>query len=111
MRIPNGGRAVADVAKLREYCLSPHHLRGRHKARVFAALLGLTADEAEELRDALLHAAASQDASVSEQDQYGQRYVVDFIMTPSFAQARVRSCWIVRSGEDFPRLTSCYVLR
>jgi hypothetical protein len=25
-------------------------------------------------------------------------------------QAKVRSGWIVRSGEDFARLTSCYVL-
>jgi hypothetical protein len=27
--------ATVDVAKLRDYCLSDAHLRGRHKARVF----------------------------------------------------------------------------
>lgn len=109
MKLPNGVRAVVDIAKLRDYCLNPEHLRGRHKARVFAAALGLTADNAEDLRDALLGAAATQDATASEQDDYGQRYVVDFIMKGPSGQAQVRSTWIVRSGEDFPRLTSCYV--
>ena len=40
MKLPNGDRAVIDIAKLRDYCLSPDHLRGRHKARVFAAAQG-----------------------------------------------------------------------
>ena len=57
MRMPNPGSAVVDVEKLRDYCLNPSHPRGRHKARVFLATLGLTADHAEELRDSLLAAA------------------------------------------------------
>jgi hypothetical protein len=110
MKLPNGDRAVVDIAKLRDYCLSPDHPRGRHKARVFAAVLGRTADDAATLRDALLAAAGSAEAAVTDQDQYGQRYVVDFTMTGASGSATVRSSWIVRSGEDFPRLTSCYVL-
>lgn len=35
-----------DMAKLRDYCLSETHLRGRHKARVFRARLGLTVRDA-----------------------------------------------------------------
>jgi hypothetical protein len=38
MKLPNGEHAVVDSAKLREYCLNPHHARGRHKARVFASI-------------------------------------------------------------------------
>ncbi len=37
MKLPNGGRAVVEIAKLRDYCLNPAHPRGRHNARVFAA--------------------------------------------------------------------------
>ena len=110
MKLPNGERAVVEIAKLRDYCLNPDHPRGRHKARVFVAALGLTADHAEALGDALLAAARTEEATATDRDDYGQRYVVDFTMDGPGAPARVRSCWIVRSREDFARLTSCYVL-
>jgi len=42
--------------------------------------------------------------------EYGQRYVVDFPMKRQDKEAVVRSSWIVRREEDYPRLTSCYVL-
>ena len=109
MRMPNPDRAVVDIEKLRDYCLNPAHPRGRHKARVFLASLGLTADGAEQLRDSLLAAAYSEDAVPAEWDDYGRRYVVDFTMSGPSGSAMLRSSWIVRRGENFPRLTSCYV--
>ena len=51
------GSIVVEIAKLRDYCLSDTHPRGRHKARVFRSRLGLSADDAVWLRRALLHAA------------------------------------------------------
>ena len=110
MKLPKGDRAVVDIVKLTDYCLSTSHPRGRHKARVFAATLGLTSVHADVLRDALLEAARTDEATASDQDEFGQRYVVDFAMTGPAGQARVRGTWIIRTGEDFPRLTSCYVL-
>ena len=59
MKLPNAEKAIVDIANLRDYCLSEDHLRGRHKARVFLASLGLTAQYAEELQASLLQAAAS----------------------------------------------------
>ena len=38
MKLPNGERAIVDCRKLDEYCLNPHHPRGRNKARVFASV-------------------------------------------------------------------------
>jgi hypothetical protein len=110
MKLPNCDHAVVDIAKLRDYCLNPHHPRGRHKARVFATALGLSADQAAILQNALLEAAQNTEAVATDQDEYGQRYLVEFTMTGPAGQALVRSSWIVRTGEDFPRLTSCYVL-
>jgi len=110
MKLPNADRAAVDIVKLRDYCLSSNHPRGRHKARVFATALGLTASDAEELRQAILSAALTEDATPTEQDEYGQRFVVDFIMVRQHRQAEVRTSWIIRAGEDNPRLTSCYVL-
>lgn len=102
--------AVVDAAKLLDYCLNPAHPRGRYKARVFATSLGLTRANSDELRDALLNSACSDGAIQGELDGYGQRYVVDFLMSTAAGQAAIRSAWIVRRGEDFPRLLSCYVL-
>ena len=110
MKLPNSERAVVDIQKLRDYCLSSGHPRGRHKARVFLSALGLTAENAEELRDILLLAVRVNDATPIEQDGYGQRYVVDFQMQTSSGKTMIRSGWIIRRGENFPRLTSCYVL-
>ncbi len=110
MKLPNAGRAIVDIAKLRDYCLNPQHPRGRHKARVFASALGITAKHAEILRDALLDAAFSEDAVPGEHDAFGARYVLDFEMHGPSGRASIRSSWIVRLGETFPRLTSCYVM-
>jgi len=110
MRLPNGKNAVVDIAKLRDYCLNEQHPRGRHKARVFATTLGLTAADADLLRQALLRAAVEGDAMAGERDDYGQRYVLDLELTGPRGRATVRSSWIILRGEDFPRLTSCYIL-
>jgi hypothetical protein len=110
MKLPNVNRAIVEIEKLRDYCLSISHPRGRNKARVFVAALGITADDAEELQQAILLAVTSEEAVPTEQDEYGQRYVVDFSMNRQGKEAVVRSSWIIRAGEDYPRLTSCYVL-
>ena len=110
MRLPNAARAIVDIEKLRDYCLSENHPRGKHKARVFELVLGLTSSDVLELRDAILAAVQMEEAVAGEKDEYGQRYLVDFSMMRQGREAVVRSAWIIRRGEDAPRLTSCYVL-
>jgi Domain of unknown function (DUF6883) len=111
MKLPNSDRAVVDIRKIRDYCLNPEHRRGRHKARVFAAALGLTSERSEELRNALVAAARDGEAMATGRDQYGQRFVLDFPMAGPGGGAMIRSRWIVLNSEDFPRLTTCHVLR
>ena len=110
MLLPNGVRAVVDTSKLASYCLDPLHPRGRHKARVFAARLGLHQKHAAWVRVALLHAAANSEATLGVLDGYGTRYVVDFMLSGPKGRALVRSAWLVRSSEDFPRLLTAFVL-
>jgi len=62
------------------------------------------------LREALFDAARNADAQPGIANPYGQRYIVDFDLVCKGRTVRVRSAWIVRIGEDLPRLTSCYVL-
>jgi hypothetical protein len=110
MRLPNGGHAIVDPAKLRDYVLNPHHPRGRHKARVFASALGIFQSDAEFLRMSLLNAAQTVNATPGEKDLYGERFTLDFECVHHERKAIVRSNWIVLTGEPFPRLTTCFVL-
>jgi hypothetical protein len=110
MKLPGGAHAIVEIAKLRHYCLDPHHPRGRHKARVFLSALGLGQSDVDLLHAALLEAAREEDAVPGEADQYGARHTVDFLMTHGDRKATVRSAWIILRGESAPRLTSCFVL-
>jgi len=108
--LPNPDRAFIDFRKLVDYCLDPAHPVGRHKSVVFRSALGLTADDADTLRDLLLRAVLVQDAILGRLDEFGQRYTVDFPASTPFGSAFLRSAWMVRLDEDFPRLTTCFVL-
>ena len=107
--LPNGGRAVVDIAKLQDYCLNPHHQDGKHKARVFKSALGVGQADAEWLRDRILEAAATRPAVLAARTPFGILYVLDFVLTTASGSAVIRSGWIVRHGEDYARLTTCYV--
>ncbi|BAC91936.1 DUF6883 domain-containing protein [Gloeobacter violaceus] len=111
MQLPNPEQAVVDTErKLRGYCLNLMHDTGRHKARVFAATLGLTAANAELLRDAILAAIVTHKAIERGSTLFGSLYTVDFGMTGPAGRATVRTNWLVENGTDFARLTSCFVM-
>lgn len=109
MKMPGGDAAIVDQEKLTGYCLNLEHPRGKHKARVFAAALGFTAENADELRAALLMAAATADAHLAASDRFGTRYMLEFKIIGPRGAGVVKSTWIVRRGEISPRLTSCFV--
>jgi len=110
VKLPNADRAVVDIAKLRDYSLNPRHTDGKHKARVFAAALGLGVEDGDWLREQLLAVARRQDCQLGRKTAHGQRYLIDFVASRRGRSAKLRSVWIVRPGEDFPRLVTCYVL-
>jgi hypothetical protein len=110
MKLPGAEQAFVDLAKLRDYALDPIHPEGKHKARVFSAALGLTRNDAPWLREQILIAARTGECAVGRKTGHGQRYSVDFEAGANGRTARLRSAWIIRPGENFPRLTSCYVL-
>jgi hypothetical protein len=110
VKLPGSADAVVEVAKLRDYCLNPHHPRGRHKARVFLATLELTQADAEFLRGALIQAAREGEAVAHGSDKYGERFTVDFELSRGDHRANIRSSWILLRGEVALQLTSCFVL-
>jgi hypothetical protein len=111
MKLPNAAAAFVDINKLRSYSLNPRHLRGRHKARLFLSILGMSAADADELKAILLLAAQQYEATRTTPTEYGDRFIIDFPLTRNQNQATIRSSWIIRLNEDFPRLTSCYIIQ
>ncbi|MEI9960611.1 MAG: DUF6883 domain-containing protein [Limisphaerales bacterium] len=110
MKLPNADNAFVNIAKLRDYSLDVMHKEGRHKARVFAAALGLIRNDADWLRGQLLAIARSSDCEPGRKTDHGQRYILDFTLAYRGKSARLRSVWNVRPTENFPRLVTCYVL-
>lgn len=108
--LPNSENAVVDIRKLRDYSLNPNHATGKNKARLFSSILGMTAENAEELRQIILEKVKTQEVSLNRYDEHGQRYTLDFTLEWQNRSATIRTGWIIESGSDIPRLTSCYPL-
>ena len=106
MSVPNADRAVVDLAKVRDYLLATGHPVGRFKARFFISL-GYAAEQWERLRDDILVLGRSGDLCSETAGAYGRKFEVDGIVTgPSGRSATLRSVWIIRAEEDFPRLVT-----
>ena len=110
MIIPNASQAVIDIRKLRGYCLNLNHDDGKHKARLFLSILGMTVNDAEALRQVLLGVVQTHEARLGRQDQFGQRYTLDFEIKWQNRRATLRSGWIIEHDSDIPKLTTCYPL-
>ncbi|MBD1821880.1 hypothetical protein H6F51_05130 [Cyanobacteria bacterium FACHB-DQ100] len=110
MLIPNSENAIVDIRKLQDYCLNLEHDDGKHKARLFSSILEMTADDAEELRQILLEVVKVQEAQLGRQDEFGQRYTLDFTIEWQNRSATLRSGWIIEQGSEIPKLTTCYPL-
>src|SRR2546425_11194621 len=111
MKLPRFDQAIIDIAKLRDYSLNPFHPEGKHKARVFAATLGFSAADAEKLRAMIVAAISTQETIAGEEDEHGERYVVDFATQGLRGMVTIRTAWIIDRGATVPRMVSCYVKR
>jgi len=78
---------------------------------MFDTALGITIDNVDVLREAVLWAAANSSDTESRGDNgFGNVFVMRFPLTTVRGTATVLTAWIIRRGEDFPRLTTCYIL-
>jgi hypothetical protein len=108
VKLPGGGQAVVPDGKIEAYCLSVEHPEGQHKARVFAAALGLTLADAPVLKRRLLEAARDADAERVGATPFGTLYRIRFMLEFRGRTAVIRSGWIVGS-DGVPRLTTAMV--
>lgn len=109
-RLPNCDRAILGLRKIEDYCLNPQHPRGRHKARVFRDALGIGRNDARWLRDVILDAIQTTDATELTGDALGKRWRLDVPASRQNRHIVIRTIWIIRTGEEEPRFVTCWVL-
>ena len=108
MRLPEAGRAVIDVAKVRDYLLAPSHPVGRFKAAFFCGL-GYSRSDWCRLESDLRKLALCEEAIPLQAIEYGQKYEVRGTLTgPARRKARVITVWNVPAGDDVPRFVTAY---
>jgi hypothetical protein len=108
--LPDAGSATIDLRKLHGYCLDATHPRGRHKARMFRAALGIGQGDAEWLLQAILAAVVGAEAQQERMDRWGTRWRVDLVLERTGRRAAVRTVWLTPEQGGPPRLVSCYPL-
>jgi len=111
MKVPNCENAYIDIEKIRDYCLNDEHPRGKHKAIVFKSVLELNKKDAELLKRMIQEGVQLNDAEETFKDEYGVRFTVDIPQSIKDNRAVIRTLWIIKTNEDFPRLITCYVKR
>ena|SRR5271165_6668765 len=110
MKLPHGESAIVDLRKIYDYCLSSVHPRGKHKARVFELVLGMTGEDSLALAGVLKRIAAENESVPGVSDSFGDRYIIDFEFEHKGRTAAIRSCWIILADELMPRFVTCWIL-
>jgi hypothetical protein len=106
--MPNADQAVVDDDKLSAYLLNVQHPLGGPKARFFMRF-GFAATEPQTLREALLRHGRTHETAGVVQRPHGMVYLVEGpIGSPDERTPWVRTAWMIRPGEDFPRLVTAY---
>jgi len=108
MNLPAADRAFIQPEKLRDYLLSTEHPVGRFKAAFFARM-GYSRQDWRRLQVDISQIARSGTAVKRQASAFGHKYEVDGILRgPTGREARVTTVWIVKNGEDFPRLVTIF---
>jgi hypothetical protein len=82
----------------------------KHKARVFASALGITAENANSLRELITQAAI--EGEVIQQDsssEFGQLYKVDWVIPDQDQMIVLRTLWEIQFNQPNPRLVSAFI--
>jgi hypothetical protein len=110
MKVPCVESAIVPRSKVEDYLLNLEHPIGGGKAKFFIHF-GFHRDRWEELKEALRGHAKENPVADTLQDADGVTYVIDGkVKTPSGRHPRVRSVWLLETGELAPRFITAYSL-
>jgi hypothetical protein len=108
MELPCGSDAVVDARKLHSYLLSSSHPVGRFDARFFRRL-GFSAEEWELLEAEIQRSAREHEVEPVDSSEFGTKYLMRSRITgPGGDAAEAILVWMIRRGEDVPKLVTAY---
>jgi hypothetical protein len=108
VKLPRASEAIIPAEKLRDYLLSLESEESRSKA-IFFARLGYTRGEWAALERDLRSQILPLDAEEAAPSRFGRKFIIPGSLTgPSGATSGVTTIWIIRFGEEEPRLVTAY---
>jgi hypothetical protein len=108
MKLPRNREAIVPVEKITGYLLSMTHPIGKAKAKYFRKL-GYREKNVVQLKEALAAIAVTNEVTEVIATSFGMKYVVDGeLATTTGISVRVRTVWILETGDDIPRFVTAY---
>lgn len=108
MKLPNNEKVIVPKEKLKDYILSDTHLIGKFKAKYFNSM-GFNEVNVDIFERSIRNIAKKQDITDMLETPYGTKYVIDGeIKSPSGKVSKVRTVWIIESGQKRPRFVTIY---
>ncbi len=108
MKLPGRENALVSPIKLRAYLLSETHSIGKAKAKVFRSA-GFNDNNTDLLKQGLLAIARTEEVKEEVESEHGNKYVVEGdLKTPAGRLLRIRTVWIVDTGQTRPRFVTAY---
>jgi hypothetical protein len=104
---PDWTKAIVTENKLRNYLLNPEKEGSHGKASVFTRL-GFERATWRELGRAFLEQHAGKPFQLAGRNQFGVKYMITRPITGPVGTGVIRSIWMVRFGDDTPRLVTAY---
>lgn len=107
--LPNYKNAYIALEKLRDYSLNENHNEGGHKAKVFKSALNIETKDASNLKNLILDGLQFNPVKSVKINDYGIIYSIIMRIDINEKTADITTAWIIKLGEDFPRLVSAYI--
>ena len=110
MELPNKSQAYVSASKITDYLLSETHAVGKSKAKFFRSF-GFDETNTAQFEQGLIKIALNESVVETTETPYGTKYVIDGeLETPNSVIIRLRTVWIIETGDVVPRLVTTHPL-
>ncbi len=107
--LPNYQLAEIPDEKIYGYCLNSLHERGKHKARIFRQVLGISAKDGEILKSEIISNLQISEVRNIRENIHGTIYTVPLKICIFEREAEIITAWIILHNNNVPKLITCYV--
>jgi len=98
------------ISKITDYLLSETHAVGKSKAKFFRSF-GFDETNVGQFQQDLIRIAQIEPVTEIVETAYGEKYVIDGeLETPKSVMIRVRTVWVIETGDTIPRFVTAYPL-